>query len=100
MDTLLDRFCRYVAIDTQANERANSYPSSGGQLELGRLLVTELRGMGVQDAVQDAHGVVYATIPATNPQALTAIAWVAHMDTSPETSGQNVKPIVHTNYDG
>ena len=107
MDTLLDRFCRYVRIDTQADERASSYPSSSGQLELGRLLVSELRSMGVQDAVQDAHGIVYGTVTASQalggsggtPGAPT-IAWVAHMDTSPETSGSKVKPIVHANYDG
>jgi tripeptide aminopeptidase len=100
MDSLLERFCRYVGIDTQADERANSYPSSPGQLELGRLLVSELQGMGVQDAVQDSHGIVYATIPASSERAQTTIAWVAHMDTSPETSGHNVKPVVHANYDG
>jgi tripeptide aminopeptidase len=100
MDSLLDRFCRYVRIDTQADERANSYPSSPGQLELGRLLVSDLHDLGVQDAIQDSHGIVYGTIPASSERAQTTIAWVAHMDTSPETSGRDVKPIVHANYDG
>ena len=65
MNTLLDRFCRYVRIDTQADEKATTYPSSPGQLELGRLLVQELQAMGLRDAAQDEHGIVLATIPAT-----------------------------------
>jgi tripeptide aminopeptidase len=65
MESLLDRFCRYVQIDTQANEAARTYPSSPGQLELGRLLVRELHALGVTNAVQDEHGIVLATVPAT-----------------------------------
>jgi tripeptide aminopeptidase len=104
MDTLLDRFCRYVRIDTQADEKATTYPSSPGQLELGKLLVKELREIGLADAQVDEHGIVMATIPATNrgdnsPRSPT-IAWIAHLDTSPETSGHNVKPVVHRSYDG
>ena len=100
MDTLLDRFLRYVRIDTQAVEQTTDYPSSRGQLELGRLLVAELRELGLRDAVQDEHGIVMATVPATTRRAAPAIAWLAHMDTSPETTGKNVKPQVHRNYDG
>jgi tripeptide aminopeptidase len=100
MEQLLDRFCRYVRIDTQANEQATTYPSSPGQLELGRLLVHELQAIGLRDAVQDEHGIVLATIPATQSHAAPTIAWVAHVDTSPETTGHNVHPIVHRNYDG
>ncbi len=104
MDTLLDRFCRYVRIDTQADEKATTYPSSPGQLELGRLLVKELHGMDLADAEVDKHGIVLATIPATNrgdhSLRSPAIAWIAHLDTSPETSGHNVKPVVHRDYDG
>src|SRR6266852_2483284 len=104
MDTLLDRFCRYVRIDTQADEKAMTYPSSPGQLELGKLLVKELHDIGLCDAEVDDHGIVLATIPATNrgdnsPRSPT-IAWIAHLDTSPETSGHNVKPVVHRDYDG
>jgi tripeptide aminopeptidase len=97
---LLDRFCRYVRIDTQANEASTNYPSSSGQLELGRLLAEELRAIGVLDAVQDEHGIVLATLPATVRHASPVIAWIAHVDTSPETSGRGVKPIVHRNYGG
>jgi tripeptide aminopeptidase len=97
---LLDRFCRYVRIDTQADEASTTYPSTRGQLELGRLLAQELQALGVRDAVQDEHGIVLATLPATGAKASPVIAWIAHVDTSPETSGQGVKPLVHRNYDG
>ena len=100
MSTLLDRFCRYVRVDTTADEKATTYPSSPGQLELGRLLTQELRAMGLKDAEQDAHGIVMATVPATVKHAAPAVAWIAHVDTSPETSGHNVKPIVHREYNG
>jgi tripeptide aminopeptidase len=100
MNTLLDRFCRYVRIHTQADETATTYPSTLGQLELGRLLEQELRDMGMRDAVQDENGIVLATIPATVKHTAPTIAWIAHVDTSPETSGLNVKPVVHAPYDG
>ncbi len=100
MKTLLDRFCRYVRIDTTAVENAGTYPSSAGQLELGRMVTEELRSLGLRDAVQDEYGIVLATIPATVEHDTPVIAWIAHVDTSPETTGRNVKPIVHENYDG
>jgi tripeptide aminopeptidase len=100
MDTLLERFCRYVRIHTQADETATTYPSTLGQLELGRLLEQELRDMGLRDAAQDENGIVLATIPATVKHTAPTIAWIAHVDTSPETSGFNVKPVVHAPYDG
>ena len=65
MQTLLDRFCRYVRIGTQADESSGTYPSSPGQIELGRLLTQELLALGVRDAAQDEHGIVLATLPAT-----------------------------------
>jgi tripeptide aminopeptidase len=99
MNSLLERFCRYVRIDTQADEASRTYPSTPGQLELGRLLAAELRDLGLRDAAQDEHGIVLAMLPATVPDAPT-IAWIAHVDTSPETSGRNVRPIVHQRYDG
>jgi tripeptide aminopeptidase len=100
MESLLDRFCRYVRIDTQADESARTYPSSPGQLELGRMLTAELQAMGLRDAAQDEHGIVLATIPATWQPHGPTIAWIAHVDTSPETSGRSVKPIAHRNYAG
>ena len=100
MKTLLDRFCRYVRIDTTAVEGATTYPSSPGQLELGRMLTEELRGLGLKDASQDEHGIVLATIPPTVKHDAPTIAWIAHVDTSPETTGRNVKPIIHVPYNG
>src|SRR5262245_36465690 len=96
--TLLDRFCRYVRIHTEAVEGAATYPSSPGQLELGQMLLNELLDLGLRDAKQSEFGIVTATIPETAPGKPT-IAWIAHVDTSPETTGKNVKPIVHPNYD-
>jgi tripeptide aminopeptidase len=100
MNTLLDRFCRYVRVDTQADETSKTYPSTPGQLELGRMLAEELRALGLRDAEQDEHGIVLATVPATVGHSAPTIAWIAHVDTSPETSGRGVKPVVHANYDG
>jgi tripeptide aminopeptidase len=97
--TLLDRFCRYCRIHTEAVEGSGRYPSSPGQLELGRMLLGELREIGLADAKQSEHGIVTATLPATVTGKPT-IAWIAHVDTSPETTGKNVKPTIHQNYDG
>src|SRR3954451_9840814 len=99
-DTLLDRFCRYVRVHTQADEAAATYPSSPGQLVLGKMLAEELRALGLRDAAQDEHGIVMATIPATVSHAAPTVAWIAHVDTSPETTGLNVKPVVHRDYGG
>lgn len=98
-DTLLERFCRYVRVDTTAREDAGTYPSSPGQLELGRMLVGELREAGVA-AGQDAHGIVVADIPSNAGPGRPGVAFFAHLDTSPETTGAGVKPQVHRNYDG
>ncbi|HEV3204174.1 MAG TPA: peptidase T [Gemmataceae bacterium] len=100
MEPILERFCRYVRVHTQADESTNTYPSSAGQRELGRMLVEELHALDVKDAASDPHGIIMATLPATIVQPVPTIAWVAHLDTSPETSGKNVNPIVHRNYDG
>lgn len=97
---LLERFLRYVKIDTTARPDAQSYPSSPGQLELGRLLVEELRQMGLTDASQDRHGIVTATVPASVGRDVPAIAFCAHLDTSPETTGAGVRPQVIENYAG
>jgi len=101
---LLGRVLRYVQIDTTAVEGANSYPSSPRQLVLGKLLADELREMGLKDVEYDAHGLVWATISATGKpkgnQPLLIVAFNAHVDTSPETTGKNVKPHVIRNYAG
>ncbi len=99
-ERMLLRFLRYVAIDTQADDAASGYPSSPGQRELGQLLVAELRAMGLEQVVQDEHGLVWATLPATIDRSAPVIAWNAHLDTSPEASGAQVKPQVIRNYPG
>lgn len=93
MDSLLDRFCRYVQVETTAVEETQQYPSSPGQLELGRMLAAELRALGLAGVEHTADGVVFATVPGTVTGAPT-IAWLAHLDTSPESSGKNVRPQV------
>ena len=100
MDTLLERFCRYVRVFTQADEKSGSVPSSPGQLELGRMLRDELLALGLGDASHDVYGIVLATLPATVDHPAPTIAWMAHVDTSPETTGLHVKPVVHRDYDG
>jgi tripeptide aminopeptidase len=100
MDSLLDRFCRYVRMDTQADESAKTYPSSSGQLQLGKLLADELNAMGAADVEQDCYGLVWAYLPATVKHAAPVMAWNAHVDTSPETCGRGVKPVIHSAYDG
>lgn len=97
---LLERFLKYVQIDTTAGEPNRGYPSSAGQLELGRLLVEELRAIGLTDAHQDANGLVWGTIPATVAHSVPVIAFNAHLDTSPETTGRGVRPQVVHNYSG
>jgi tripeptide aminopeptidase len=99
MSTLLDRFLRYVRIDTMADERSGTYPSTPNQLVLGKLLLQELLDLGLTDAVQTKDGIVYATVPGNVPGVPT-VAFVAHVDTSPETTAKNVNPQVIENYRG
>jgi tripeptide aminopeptidase len=95
------RFLRYVTFDTQSDEQSKTYPSTGKQLILLNLLAEELKGLGVADASVDRYGYVMATIPATpGKETVPAIAFIAHVDTSPEVSGTDVRPIVHQRYDG
>jgi tripeptide aminopeptidase len=101
MDTVLDRFLRYVRYDTQSDEQSTTYPSTGTQLVLLRDLAAELRDLGLTDAAVDEFGYVMATVPATTTrQNVPTIGFIAHVDTSPEMPGANVKPIVHRQYDG
>lgn len=97
----VERFLRYVQIDTQSTETSDTYPSTAKQLDLSRLLVEELKALGLSDAALDEHGYVMATLPATTQKAdVPVIGFIAHVDTSPEMSGAGVKPIVHRNYQG
>ena len=97
---LQNRFMQYVQIDTQSDPLSDSIPSTMKQKDLGNLLVKQLKEMGIEDAHLDEFGYVYATIPATSDKNVPVICFCSHMDTSPDCSGSNVKPIVHTNYQG
>ena len=99
-DTVTDRFLRYTAIDTQSDPSSKTCPSTEKQKNLGRLLVSELLEMGISDAHLDDFGYVYASIPANTEKQVPVICFCSHMDTSPDCSGENVKAIVHQNYQG
>jgi tripeptide aminopeptidase len=96
-----ERLIRYVQIDTTADPESDTSPSSEKQKNLSRLLCEELQQLGVEDAEMDEWGYVYATIPATSSRAgIPTICFCSHVDTAPDCSGTNVKPIVHRKYDG
>lgn len=97
---VLDRFLRYVVIDTQSDPESKTIPSTEKQKNLGKLLVKELHEIGISDAKLDKYGYVYATIPANTDKDVPVICYCSHMDTSPDASGAGVKPIVHRNYQG
>jgi tripeptide aminopeptidase len=99
-ERLLERFLRYVQIDTTAREGQATYPSSPGQLELGRLLRDELKAIGLADAVQTEKGIVLATLGPTVEGSLPVVALNSHVDTSPETTGAGVRPQVIRDYAG
>jgi tripeptide aminopeptidase len=96
---VLERFERYVRIDTQSTRDRSTSPSTPGQLELGRMLAGELRDAGLDDASLDEHGYVMATLPGTQDDA-AVIGLIAHMDTSPDAPGDGVEPLVHSDYAG
>ncbi len=99
--TALERFLRYVTIDTRSDEQSSTIPSTPGQLVLLTQLAAELRALNLGDVVLDEFGYVMATIPATvRGRDVPAIGFVAHVDTSPEMPGAGVRPIVHERYDG
>lgn len=98
--TVLERFLKYVAIDTQSEEDSSSFPSTKKQAELGKLLLEELKELGAANARMDEYGYVYATIPATADTKAPVLGFLAHMDTSPALSGEHIRPRIITNYDG
>lgn len=98
--TVVDRFLRYVKIDTQSDPHSNTYPSTEKQKDLGRLLISELNEMGISNAELDEFGYVYATLPSNTDKEVPVICFCSHMDTSPDCSGANVKPLIHSNYQG
>ena len=98
--TVTERFIRYAKIDTQSDPNSPTCPSTMKQKNLGKLLVEELKAIGITDAELDEHGYVYATIPSNTTKDVPVICFCSHMDTSPDCSGENVKPVIHTKYDG
>lgn len=98
--TVTDRFLKYVTIDTQSDASSPTYPSTEKQKDLGRVLVEELKAMGIEDAALDEYGYVYATLPSNTDKEVPVICFCSHMDTSPDSSGKDVKPLVHRNYQG
>ncbi len=99
-ETVVERFLRYVKYDTQSAEGTGTYPSTEKQKELAKLLVEELKELGLKDASMDQYGYVTATLIANTQRAIPIIGLAAHMDTSPEVSGKDVKPQIHRNYSG
>jgi tripeptide aminopeptidase len=100
LHTAKERFLKYVTIDTQSDPNSPTCPSTEKQKNLSRILVEELLAMGISDAHLDDHGYVYATIPANTDKKVPVICFCSHVDTSPDCSGEGVKPIVHSNYRG
>jgi tripeptide aminopeptidase len=97
----LNRFLKYVTYDTRSDEQSSTFPSTPGQLVLLNELVVELRALGLEDAAMDQYGYVMATVPSTaGLEHAPVIGFIAHVDTSPEMPGHNVRPIVHRHYDG
>ncbi|MCT4645124.1 MAG: peptidase T [Carboxylicivirga sp.] len=100
MEQVLDRFLKYVVIDTQSDTDTGLTPSTPGQMEFAKQLAEELKSIGLEEVSLDENGYVMATIPATTDESLPVIGFVAHMDTSPDFSGKHVKPRVIANYQG
>ena len=98
--SLQNRFTKYVQIDTQSDPKSPTVPSTEKQKDLGRVLVEELLAIGITDAHLDEYGYVYATIPSNSDKKVPVICFCSHMDTSPDCSGYQVKPIIHENYQG
>lgn len=98
--TAAERFMRYVQVDTQSDPNSPTQPSTEKQKDLSRILVEELKAIGIADAELDEHGYVYATIPATTDKEVPVICYCAHVDTAPDCSGAGVKPILHKAWNG
>jgi tripeptide aminopeptidase len=98
--SVAERFLRYVKVDTQSDPNSTSQPSTEKQKDLSRMLVNELQELSIADAHLDDHGYVYATIPSNTTKQVPVVCFCAHVDTSSDSSGANVKPIIHKNYDG
>ncbi|MEY8393576.1 peptidase T [Lachnospiraceae bacterium 45-P1] len=100
MSKVIDRLLKYAALDTQSAEGASTVPSTEKQFVLAKLLVEELRGLGLKDVSMSEHGYVYGTIPANVEADCPVVGFLAHMDTSPDFSDENTRPQLIKNYDG
>ena len=98
--TIVERFLKYVSFDTQSAEDSGTTPSTEKQWALARFLKEELEGIGLTEVEIDEHAYVYATLPANTDEAVPTVGFIAHMDTSPDCSGKDVKPRIVKNYDG
>lgn len=99
-ESLAERFMRYARIDTQSDPKSGTHPSTEKQKNLGNLLVQELKEIGIADTAIDEFGYVYATIPSNSEKKVPVICFCSHIDTAPDCSGTNVKPVLHKNYNG
>ena len=98
--TLVERFLKYVSFDTQSDESTRVTPSTSGQMVFAKYLKTELEALGLEDITLDEHGYLFATLPANTDKEVPTIGFIAHMDTSPDMSGKDVKPRIVKNYEG
>lgn len=99
-ETVLDRFLRYVKVNTCSKEESETYPSTACQWDLLRLLEGEMKTLDLQDVKLDQWGYCFGTLPGNSPKKVPTVAFIAHVDTSPEVSGEGVKPVLHRNYQG
>ncbi len=100
-DSIAERFMRYVRVDTQSDPKSGTHPSTEKQKKLSKILVDDLKQIGIADAEMDEYGYVYATIPSNSEKTnIPVVCFCSHVDTAPDCSGTNVKPILHKNYQG
>ena len=100
MEKVTDKFLRYVAVETTSDENGTTHPSNLKELDLSRLLVAEMKAMGIADASLDENGYVMGTIPSNMDRQVPVLGFIAHVDTSPDASGRDIKPQIISNYDG
>jgi len=100
MQKIIDRFVKYITIDTQSDPNNPAFPSTEKQWDLARLLVAELKEIGLSDISLDEQCYIMATLPSNVDDEVPTVGFIAHLDTSPDYSGKNVKPQFHPNYDG
>jgi len=99
-EDVTERFLRYVKIDTQSDPESPTIPSTAKQKNLAKVILEELKAMGIADAELDEYGYIYATVPSNTDKNVPVLCFCSHMDTSPDCSGANVNPIIHKNYQG